>query len=59
VCLRRAIVMSLLRPAILGNELSQPVDQSQGVRPYLPLHPGVAMIAANNRGLSAVSPPGG
>jgi hypothetical protein len=34
VCLRRAIVMSLLRPAILGNGLSQWMDQSQGFRPY-------------------------
>jgi hypothetical protein len=33
VCLRRAIVMSLLRPAIQGNGLSQRVDRSQGVRP--------------------------
>jgi hypothetical protein len=30
VCLRRAIVKSLLRPAILGNGLSQPVEQPQG-----------------------------
>ena len=35
VCLRRAIVIGLLRPDILGNGLSQQVDQPQGVRPVI------------------------